>query len=460
MLDLAQRLQSVIPSHYPAPLEDASSFQAVQWMASRNDTAYLMESMPLLGLLQLYVAVVLYFATNGEAWTDQCDFLSVEKHVCDWNCPPKEIFDIVHGVQCVNGTDGQRWISRFAFFENNMVGTIPPELGLLSQHLEITHFGFEAGLSGILPEQLWDLENLNWLRMTSTSIGGTFSTRLGELTNLETLWIDGGLFTGSIPTQITSLPRLVTLILQFNFLEGSVPVIVSPDLEVLVLSKNLLTGALPESMANLSNLHTVGFVDNALTGTIPDNWSSDTILSEMTILGLSANLLGGKIPSNLAAHPKWKSLSLSFNDFTGSLPETWGSFGMLTSLQLGQLTKLSSTIPSGLGILFELRSLHLDGSQLRGSIPSELAKLRKLMWLWLDNNHLTGTVPASFDKLRHLDSLRLTHNELVGDLSFLCDMLFHEFEELEADCLDPEEITSCPCCTICCDGEGACGIPS
>eukprot|EP00957_Ditylum_brightwellii_P027756 2097365-Ditylum_brightwellii.AAC.2 len=35
-------------------------------------------------LLKRYALAVFYYATNGEYWIDSCNFLSPDKHVCDW----------------------------------------------------------------------------------------------------------------------------------------------------------------------------------------------------------------------------------------------------------------------------------------------------------------------------------------------------------------------------------------
>jgi hypothetical protein len=67
-------------------LQDESSpqFQALRWLAN-NDTAVLdLDSTPPVILVERYVLAMLYFATSGEGWEDQRNFLS-GRSVCEWN---------------------------------------------------------------------------------------------------------------------------------------------------------------------------------------------------------------------------------------------------------------------------------------------------------------------------------------------------------------------------------------
>jgi hypothetical protein len=75
-------------------LQDDSSpqFQALRWLAN-DDTAVLdLESTPTVIIVEQYVLAVLYFATRGEGWGDQLNFLSASS-VCEWNNGSK-------GVSC------------------------------------------------------------------------------------------------------------------------------------------------------------------------------------------------------------------------------------------------------------------------------------------------------------------------------------------------------------------------
>jgi hypothetical protein len=67
-------------------LQDESSpqFQALRWLATEDTAVLDLESTSPVILVERYVIAVLYFATNGEGWVNQCNFLSPAS-VCAWN---------------------------------------------------------------------------------------------------------------------------------------------------------------------------------------------------------------------------------------------------------------------------------------------------------------------------------------------------------------------------------------
>jgi hypothetical protein len=95
-------------------------YRAAVWMAdidAQNST--LESSFPLndisamLQFRQRYTLATFYYATNGEQWLNQCNFLTPDLHVCDWKCPWHDIenpsfvnFDYM-GITCFEsiGTD-------------------------------------------------------------------------------------------------------------------------------------------------------------------------------------------------------------------------------------------------------------------------------------------------------------------------------------------------------------------
>ena len=77
---------------------------------------------------------------------------------------------------------------------------------------------------------------------------------------------------------------------------------------------------------------------------------------------------------------------------------------------------LTGTIPSELGSLTNLRSLHLSANGLTGSIPAELGSLANLETLELSNNELMGSIPEELGLLGNLRSLDLSDNDLMGPI--------------------------------------------
>ncbi|GJN08862.1 hypothetical protein PR202_ga26822 [Eleusine coracana subsp. coracana] len=95
------------------------------------------------------------------------------------------------------------------------------------------------------------------------------------------------------------------------------------------------------------------------------------------------------------------SLDLKNHGLSGSLPD---SFGNLTALKTIYLSgnKLSGSIPDLSGMR-TLTALHLDGNQFSGTINPSMEKLINLKELYLNNNNLTGQIPIGLKNKPELD---------------------------------------------------------
>jgi len=77
-------------------------------------------------VLERYVLMVLYFSTSGPRWNIQ--FWNISESVCNWKEDLPSLFlTAPRGVECEDGI-----LTTLALVNNNLVGTIPWELGLLS----------------------------------------------------------------------------------------------------------------------------------------------------------------------------------------------------------------------------------------------------------------------------------------------------------------------------------------
>jgi hypothetical protein len=116
----------------------------------------------------------LYYALGGDKWTDKSNWLSPNRHYCDW-----------HGIYCCpalmaspscshNGLDFDK-IIELDLYRNNLVGTLPISIGLLP--------------------------DVHSIFMNNNQISGALTTALGELPKLHRLYFQHNLFSGSIPTK-------------------------------------------------------------------------------------------------------------------------------------------------------------------------------------------------------------------------------------------------------------------
>ena len=156
------------------------------------------------------------------------------------------------------------------------------------------------------------------------------------------------------------------------------------------------------------------------------NWLSDRPMGEwkgvstnrlgrVDFLEVSWNLLNGEIPSELGNLTFLYSLHLNGNQLSGSIPPELGNLSNLKYANL-YLNRLSGQIPSELGSLSKLEQLSLHNNQLSGHIPAELGDLTNLTSLQLSSNQLTGTIPGKLGNLTNLTSLGLSGNQLTGSI--------------------------------------------
>ena len=276
------------------------------------------------------ILVLLYEATDGPNWAYNENWLT-DAPLGEW-----------HGVD----VNEEGAVIGLILTENGLTGTIPPEIGKLS--------------------------NLTHLELWTNSLSGPIPPALGILSSLRVLELDFNELT-SIPPELGNLTHLEHLSLQVNDLTGSIP----PELG------NDLTGAIPPELGNLSNLTSLSLMANDLTGSIPP-WLGD--LPDLDWLWLSSNGLTGPIPPELGNLSELGFLRLDDNQLTGSIPPELGKLASLTELGLGD-NGLTGAIPPELGGLADLTGLYLyDNEGLAGPLPSRLTELRSL-----ENLHAGGT---------------------------------------------------------------------
>ncbi|KAG0628382.1 hypothetical protein M758_1G022900 [Ceratodon purpureus] len=178
------------------------------------------------------------------------------------------------------------------------------------------------------------------------------------------------------------------------------------------LTDLMLHGTLNPTIGNLMHLSYLNLSGNSLYGDLPSNFLG---CKSLVVVDLSFNYLDGKL---LAGHlytlPKLEVVNLSYNMFSGLLPEVpEKSCQSLTNLRIA-FTNLNGAIPHSLDRCKDLRALVLSSNQLSGNIPISLGELHKLEDLELDNNTITGNIPSQLASLKNLQILYLHFNKLQG----------------------------------------------
>jgi hypothetical protein len=111
------------------------------------------------------------------------------------------------------------------------------------------YFLATPNFSGTIPTQLGLLSNLTSLYIAQAAVTGTLPTEIGRLTKLNILSIVGTKVTGTIPTEYSRLTNLTFLALQQNKLDGTIPDFSPlPGLGYVTLGSNQLRGTIPKEI--------------------------------------------------------------------------------------------------------------------------------------------------------------------------------------------------------------------
>ena len=302
-------------------------------------------------------------------------------------------------------TDSDGRVTGLALGDNNLVGTLPDELGDLTALTTLYLWG--NGLSGPIPD-LRSLTGLTTLSLSSNQLTGSIPASLGSLTSLHTLQLWGNGLSGPIP-DLSGLTELTTLSLSQNELTGPVPTWLGTLTKMVALYMwgNEFTGTIPD-LSGLSSLFELSLARNNLTGPVPA-WLNG--LTNLQGLWLNSNELTGSIP-DLSALQGLFQLELSVNQLGGEIPASLGTLSELQILGLHE-NNLTGQIPNLAG-LQKLFYLELTRNQLNGTIPASLAEITGLQYVYLEENQLTGEIPAELGELTKLKGTRFANNALTG----------------------------------------------
>ena len=349
--------------------------------------------------------IALYNSTNGDGWTDNSGWKAAPVDADGFAMPGTE--NTWFGITVTDDS-----VYDIDLLQNNLTGTIPPELGNLTNLENLSLMSNE--LTGTIPPELEALQNLTKLALGPNQLTGTIPPELGNLTNLKDLYLFGSELTGTIPAELGNLTNLETLALSSNELTGTIPPELGnlTNLKTLFLSVNELTGTIPPELEALQNLKMLSLDYNQLTGSIPPELGNLANLESLILMG---NELSGPIPPEIGNMINLQSLDLTFNNLTGTIPLELCDLLNLRSLRIAY-NQLTGPVPEELGTLNNLEVLNLSGNQLTGTISAQLGNLTNLQNLSLYSNELTGTIPAELGNLTNLESLILMSNELTGPI--------------------------------------------
>lgn len=189
--------------------------------------------------------IALYNSTDGDNWKNNENWCS-DKPVGEW-----------YGVETLYGNDRVNWL---ILADNNLCGTLPPELSQLEELKMLRLYNNE--LWGEIPQEYINLSQLVEFNVSKHELDAPYQRKM----------------TGEVPDFAAHCPYL----------------------RKLSLSNNMFTGKLPESHKGGIELNLEG---NQFTGTIPQ--SHIYTMDEGMYYKLSNNNLSGKIPDEIVNHPNF-----------------------------------------------------------------------------------------------------------------------------------------------------------
>jgi hypothetical protein len=305
VFDADSFLERLVPEYSRAPVQTTGSAQekALSWLKSDP----VVEDYSNSKALQRFALATLFYATGGADWVSNTGWLDFNQDECDW-------FSSAEEAPCSDA--GQ--ITYLSLLDNGMVGTLPNELAILTDLLDI-HFE-NAGISGTIPTRYGLLSNLSTLRLRGLPLSGSIPKELAEITNMDLLLLSANDLVGWIPTELGKLTLLTALLASSNLLSGSLPTELSEctQLDLLSFRTNNLTGKLPTELGRLTNLTGVSLYENLFSGEIPSEFG---LLENIQFMFLDENDLTGQIPSELGNLSGLVELWVSGNQLSGSVPE-------------------------------------------------------------------------------------------------------------------------------------------
>ncbi|KAL7176587.1 hypothetical protein ACSBR2_030010 [Camellia fascicularis] len=328
---------------------------------------------------------------------------------------------------------------------NSFHGTIPQEMGRLFR-LQTTEFSYNL-FGGGIPNNLSRCSRLERLNFTNNNLTGNIPAEFGYLSKLRTLALNTNKLSGTIPHFIGNLSSLSILSLGECNLHGKIPAEIArlqglicvwlrnisyftvktlQNLKIHSSVQMISAGQCREilenfgddltfiwSLTNCTSLQIIEAVDNLFRGSWPNSIANlSTYLSWMH---LRINQIHGSVPSGIMNLLNLTSLSMAVNNLVGPIPSSISRLHKLQVLQLDQ--NKFTELPSSIGNLTSLITLHLGENNIHGSIPPSLGNCHSLLELGLHKNDLKGSIPLEIMSLSSISKfLSLDHNALIGSL--------------------------------------------
>ncbi|BBH02108.1 receptor like protein 34, partial [Prunus dulcis] len=276
-------------------------------------------------------------------------------------------------------------------------------------------------LDGLIPRSIFELEKVTELDLSSNNLSGTveFGSKLQSLRELNLSFNHLSLSFNHLRNN--TWPQLELLYLSScNISEFPYFLRAAPNLHTLSLSHNRIQANIPKWLLDLGK-DSLGYLDlshNSLTGTVGPLRRAPIPSPSTSYFFISNNQFTGEIPPTICSLSSLQILDLSNNKLSGKIHQCIGNFSQSLSVLNLRNNKFHGVIPGTFSEGNVLRNLDLNENQLEGSLPQSLLRCRELEVLDLGNNKIQDTFPNWLESLPKLQVLILRSNKFSGEICF------------------------------------------
>ena len=324
-------------------------------------------------------------------------------------------------------------LERIEFQNTNRTGSLPPWFTSLEALDEFIIGGrMDTIGEGETTMDIPDMSFMPSLRRINFQGGGwtgPIPTWIGQSATIEDVTFIGMNINGPIPGNLADPDRITLIHLRELDITGGIPAQfqLADGLRILRIidNPNMTIGAIPQFIGNsMTSLTELQLRNSGVTGEIPANLNN----LELTIFSVRDNpgITGEGIPQWLS-NKRLNVLDLSYTGLNVATLPTW----LITQRNMNRLglsgLGISGTLPPQFGMGLQavnLRSISLADNNFTGSIPETWGSIQRLDSLNLANNNLSGNIPETLanagrvtDELNLLQALILSGNaDLTGPL--------------------------------------------
>ncbi|KAK6915916.1 Leucine-rich repeat [Dillenia turbinata] len=149
---------------------------------------------------------------------------------------------------------------------------------------------------------------------------------------------------------------------------------------------------------------------------------------ELNFLWLGNNHFSGQIPSSMGYLKDLLSLHLQNNALSGPLPKSLQNCSSLRTLDLS-INSFTGKLPRWIGkFRVSMQFLNLRSNRLQGEIPIELCHFTLLQILDIAQNNFSGRIPTCFKNLTAMNLTAMTFSQRSNSISRKKDLVLTAVE--------------------------------